>query len=136
MLQTILDAGIYDLLIKTLLDLTGFYLVLGVDFNAVWDSNINRKGGAENRDQHLVSDVLCQWAAHTGMTDIWRLMKPSIRDYSFFSGRHRSFSRLDFLFFNSSLMRDETYKSQFKINFREFLRYNKGLVSGGHKGLY
>ena len=52
------DAGFYDLLTKILLSLTDFQLVLGADFNAVWDCNIERTGKAENRDQCPASDAL------------------------------------------------------------------------------
>ncbi|KAK1904885.1 LINE-1 retrotransposable element ORF2 protein [Dissostichus eleginoides] len=79
------EAGFYDQLTKTLRDLTGFRLVMGTDFNAVWDSNMDRTGGAESRDQRLASDALRRWAAQTNMIDIWRVMNPSIKDYSFFS---------------------------------------------------
>lgn len=52
------DAGFCDLLTKSLLDLAGFPLVLGANFNAVWDSNIDRTGGTGSRDQRLASDAL------------------------------------------------------------------------------
>lgn len=97
-------AGFYDLLTKTLLDLTDFRLFLSADFNAVWDSNIDRTGGVESRDQCLASDVLCQWAAHTGMIDIWRVMNPSIKDYSFL--RHKSFSGVHFFFASKDLFQN------------------------------
>ena len=29
--------------------------------------------------------------------DIWQLLNPSAKDYTFFSGRHKSFFRIDFL---------------------------------------
>lgn len=76
------EAGFYDL--YPLRDLTGFRLVMGADFNAIWDSNMDRTGGAESRDQRLASDALRQWAAQTNMIDIWRVKNPSIKDYSFF----------------------------------------------------
>lgn len=94
--QNTFDTAFYDLLTKSLLDLAGFRLVLGADFNAVWDSNIDRTGGTESRDQRLASDALRQWATHKGMIDIWQLMNPSTKGFSFFSVRHRSFSRIDF----------------------------------------
>lgn len=160
----------FQLLTKSLLDLTGFYLVIGADFNAVWDSGMDRTGGSETRDQHLASEALRHWASETGMVDVWRLLNPSLKDFSFYSGRHKSFSRLDFIFtskdlfqniqnahyipvtwsdhkpiccsvtvrpsstkaprwrFNASLLRDETFKTQFETNFSEFLEFNVGSV--------
>ena len=145
-----------------MLDLTGFHLVLVAHFNAVWDSSMDRTGGSETRDQRFASEALRHWASETGMVDVWRLLNPSIKDFSFHSGRHKSFSRLDFIFaskdlfqniqnahfipvtwsdhkpiycsvtvrssstkatrwrFNSSLLRDETFKTQFETNFSEF----------------
>uniref|UniRef100_A0A3Q1CUL9 exodeoxyribonuclease III n=1 Tax=Amphiprion ocellaris TaxID=80972 RepID=A0A3Q1CUL9_AMPOC len=100
------DASFYELLIKTLLDLTGFYLVLGADFNAVWDSSMDRTGGSESRDQRLASEGLRRWASDTGMVDIWRMLNPSLKDFSFYSGRHKSFSRLDFIFASRDLFQN------------------------------
>lgn len=59
------DSAFYDLLTKTLLDLTDFYLILGADFSAVWDSSMDRTGGAESRDQRLATEALHQWATDT-----------------------------------------------------------------------
>lgn len=32
------------------------------------------------------------------MIDIWRMLNPSLKDFSFYSGKHKFFSRLDFIF--------------------------------------
>ena len=65
------DADFYDLLTKTLLDLTGLLLVLG--------SSNKKTGEGENNDQRLTS------AADTGMMiGISHLMNPSVKDYIFF----------------------------------------------------
>ncbi len=64
------DVGFYELLTKSLLDLTGFHLVLGADFNMVWDNSTDRKGGIRSRDHHLASEALRQLATDAGMVDI------------------------------------------------------------------
>lgn len=102
----VFDRTFFHLLTKSLLDLTGFHLVLGADFNAVWDSSMDRTGGSETKDQHLASEALRHWASETGMVDIWRLLNPSLKDYSFYSGRHKSFSRLDFIFASKDLFQN------------------------------
>lgn len=123
------------------------------------------------RDQRLAFEALRQWAIDTGMVDIWRMLNPSLKGFSFYSGRYKSFLRLDFIFaskglfqniqdvhyisvtwtdhkplhcsvtvrpfstkaprwrFNSSLLRDEKFKTQFESNFSEFLEFNVGSVS-------
>ena len=97
------DVAFYKLLTKSLLEVTGFHVVLGADFNAVWDSSMDRTSGTESRDQHLASEALHEWATDTGIVDIWRMLNPSLKDFSFYSGRHRSFLRLDFIFVSRDL---------------------------------
>lgn len=165
------DPEFYQVLTQSILDSPDYKFILGADFNAVWNSDMDRTGTSETRDQYLASRALRQWASDTDMVDIWRSVHPSLKDYSFFSGRHRSFSRLDFIFaskglfdninessyipiawsdhkpiccsatfrpgpkkalrwrFNVSLLQDEKYKTQFLINFQEFLEFNEGSVS-------
>jgi len=93
-------------LTKALLDLTGFNLVLGADFNMVWDSSMDKTGGIETRDQRLASEALGQWAANTVMVNIWHMLNPTLKDFSFYSGRHKSFSRLDFIFTSKDLFQN------------------------------
>lgn len=99
----ICDPKFYQLLTQSLLEMVDYQIILGGDFNAVWDNNMDRSGGVETREQHLASKALRQWANDTGMVDIWRKMHPSLKDFSFFSGRHKTFSRIDFLFVSSRL---------------------------------
>lgn len=80
------DATFYDLLTKSLLDLVGFCLVLGADFNMVWDSRMDRTGGVESRDQRVLSEALYQLATDTGTINIWHMINPSLKDFSFYSG--------------------------------------------------
>ena len=94
----VLDKEFYNLLTKTLLDLTEFKIIVGSDFNATWQLGLDRSTSIESREQALTSAELRAWADSTGLVDIWRLMNPSVRDYSFFSGRHASFSRIDYIF--------------------------------------
>ena len=99
----VLDKDFYNLLTKTLLELTDFKIIVGADFNSVWNHREDRSTAAENREQAQMSSELRAWADNTGLADIWRLMNPSVRDYSFFSGRHSSFSRIDFIFATTDL---------------------------------
>lgn len=44
------DVAFFVLLTKCSLDLTGFLLVLGADFNATWDSNMDKTTWIERRE--------------------------------------------------------------------------------------
>uniref|UniRef100_A0A8C1MQU0 Endonuclease/exonuclease/phosphatase domain-containing protein n=1 Tax=Cyprinus carpio TaxID=7962 RepID=A0A8C1MQU0_CYPCA len=61
---------------------------------------------SSTRDQHLASEALHHWASETGMVDIWRLLNPFLKDFTFYSGRHKPFSRLDFIFASKDLFQN------------------------------
>lgn len=42
--------------------------------------------------------ALLDLSADCGLTDVWRELNPGIRDYTFFSNVHNSYSRLDYFF--------------------------------------
>ncbi len=48
-------------------------------------------------------DALHMLSRDAGLTDIWRLTNPIVRDYTFFSHRHKTYSRIDFFLISSSL---------------------------------
>lgn len=97
------DQNFFDSLTLTLLDLSGFSLIVGVDFNGVWEHQRDRTGLNELREQQLTSSSLQRWAGDVSVIDSWRLVNPSFRDYSFYSARHKSFSRIDYIFISKDL---------------------------------
>lgn len=132
---------------------------------------MDKSGDSESRNRPLASEALRQWASDTSMFDICRMVNPSLKDFSFYSGRPKSFLRLDFIFasndlfqniqdshyvpvtwsdhkllfysvsirpfttratrwrFNSSLLCDDAFKTQFETNLSKFLEFNVGSVS-------
>ncbi len=100
------DQLFYNTLTSILLDLPEYQLLIGGDFNAVWLHNIDRTGIRESRDQRLASEALQKVTNDYGMIDTWRMMNPSAREYSFYSARHKTFSRIDYIFASKSLFRD------------------------------
>lgn len=164
------DKLFYNTLTCQMLELTGFSFIVGADFNAVWDPSVDRSGANATGDQAQATNALRFWANNLGLIDVWRVVNPTHKDFSFYSGRHKSFSRIDFLFasshlfssigksvllpialsdhkgvlssttlgklsqravrwrFNSSLLRDETYISQFIAELEIFTGFNVGSV--------
>ena len=43
-------------------------------------------------------------ADNLNLVDIWRLKHPTVRDYSFFSPVHKSYSRIDYVLLDSNLL--------------------------------
>lgn len=89
------DQCFYDLLTNTMLESSDFKFIVGADFNAVGDYTLNRSPVTEGSDQKQASLV---WANATCVNVLWRLINPSTKDFSYYSVRHKSFSRIDFVF--------------------------------------
>ena len=52
------DAAFFSQLTQTILELDGFQLIIGADFNAVWEHAIDRTSPVEGSDQKLASTAL------------------------------------------------------------------------------
>lgn len=76
-----------------LLELSDFKLVIGADFNAAVDYSVDRSG------QKYVSEALCSWINDAGVVDLWRVLNPGVKGFTYFSSRHKSSSRFDHFFF-------------------------------------
>ena len=81
---------------KTLCDLQDFSVIIGVDMNAVLDPLLDR---SSTLSQHIPPST----AAFKGLvdvfslTDLFRAVNPTLRQYSFYSYRHETYSRIDHL---------------------------------------
>ena len=87
-------AEFFSVLTSTVLGLTDFECVVGADFNAVWDPQLDRSGATQTKDQGIATAARRSWARDTGLIDAWRTLNPSIKDFTFLSTRHKSFSRI------------------------------------------
>lgn len=97
------DKFFYDSLTTSMLQLTGYSLVVGADMNAVWDTAVDRSHSTSTSEQEQASAALRGWADSIALVDVWRSLNPWVKDYSFFSHRHKTFSRIDFLFASPNL---------------------------------
>lgn len=70
---------------------------LGGDFNCVMDNNWD-KSNPQTLTGHKPSLTLQNFCKDLGLVDIWRELHPKIRNYTFYSHPHKSYSRLDYLF--------------------------------------
>lgn len=79
---------------KLLLSLPEGQLIVGGDFNAVVSGTLDRHPPRDiTPGQTWLSNLL----EACGLVDIWRTRHPTQSQYTFFSGPHRSFSRLDYI---------------------------------------
>ena len=78
-------------------------IVLAGDFNQVWDGVVDKskfRGRPSPRDREAIHML----AEDLGLVDIWRLVNPREREYTFYSHCHKSHSRIDFFLVASSLV--------------------------------
>uniref|UniRef100_H3A3P3 exodeoxyribonuclease III n=1 Tax=Latimeria chalumnae TaxID=7897 RepID=H3A3P3_LATCH len=80
-------------------------IIIGGDFNEVLDLQLDRSMKTQihpsrtNKAIHtLISEVR--------LVDIWRLANPTVRDYTFLSKRHKTYSRIDYFLISQSLVGD------------------------------
>ncbi len=86
-----------------LTDLTDFEIVMGTDMNAVMSNELDRSGDNFSYSQTVSTEQLNQCIASFSLVDAWRLFNPSQKSYTFFSAKHKSYSRIDYIFASSSL---------------------------------
>lgn len=65
------------------------------DFNAVQDGRMDRtpmEKGPTSPKTHMINNFMSE----LGLVDPWRVKNPKVKDFSFFSNVHSSYSRIDF----------------------------------------
>ncbi|KAI5089733.1 hypothetical protein C0J45_19868, partial [Silurus meridionalis] len=80
----------------------GGQIILAGDFNQVMDGVLDKskyQGSSMPRDRaalHMLTEDF-------GLIDIWRLVNPKEREYTFYSHCHKSHSRIDFFLLSNSI---------------------------------
>uniref|UniRef100_H3A6J7 exodeoxyribonuclease III n=1 Tax=Latimeria chalumnae TaxID=7897 RepID=H3A6J7_LATCH len=77
--------------------------VIGGDFNCSLDTAMDRSSSAPVAQTHMAKAILTS-VAECGLTDIWRHLHPTAREYSHYSHAHKSFSRIDLFLISTSLI--------------------------------
>ena len=62
------------------------------------DHSLDRSGQSENKEQKQSSEALCSWSNNIGVVDLGHMVNPTCREFTHLSARHKSFSRIDFIF--------------------------------------
>lgn len=88
-----------------MLQLTEYSFIVGADMHTVWQAS-ERSTATANKDQELATAALQAWVESLGLMDVWRTFNPTLTDFSFFSARHKTSSRIDFLFSSPQLFQN------------------------------
>ena len=101
----ILQSKFFASLCPTIARSTEGPLIIGGDFNSVCDPILDRSSQPLPSDKNI-STALREFQSELGITDIWRLVHPDVREYSFYSGAHNSYSRIDYIMMSSNLIQN------------------------------
>lgn len=82
---------------NTVLQYSTGILLLGGDFNCVMSQFMDRKPVSKNPISRM-SKTLKHLSIESGLIDVWRNKFPKGRDFTFYSHRHTSYSRIDYFF--------------------------------------
>lgn len=83
-------------------DLSDSNVIIGGDFNCVLDSILDRQ--RPQISSYKSSGTLNNLMHSYNLVDIWRLLYPTKKDFSYFSTVHKSYSRIDLFLLDSKLL--------------------------------
>uniref|UniRef100_A0A671W6Z6 exodeoxyribonuclease III n=1 Tax=Sparus aurata TaxID=8175 RepID=A0A671W6Z6_SPAAU len=86
---------------NSLLDFPGHQLIVGGDFNQVCDKNLDKSVNAISTPDSPRG--INTFISELNVIDPWRLRNPLVQNYTFFSARHKTYSRIDYILTSASL---------------------------------
>lgn len=101
---TTFEAEFFPSITSHLLKLNDYQLYIGSDMNAVINANLDKSSSATAGSQDSASKALNSFIEDLNLVDVWRVHNPFDKDYTFFSSRHKTFSRIDYILISSGLL--------------------------------
>ena len=96
------DPIFFQNLFNTIPDMSNSNIILGGDLNSVLDPVLDRQHSQTSSSKSSVT--LNNLMQSYNLVDIWRLLNPTAKDFSFFSAVHKSYSRIDYFIPDSKLL--------------------------------
>lgn len=97
------DAQFFHHLFKQLPDLNSHLLIMGGDFNLCLDPALDRSSVRAGYSVSKSASCINSFLSEFGISDVWRSLHPTSKQYSFFSHVHHSYSRIDYFFADKKL---------------------------------
>uniref|UniRef100_A0A667XID3 exodeoxyribonuclease III n=1 Tax=Myripristis murdjan TaxID=586833 RepID=A0A667XID3_9TELE len=85
-----------------LAEFADYPILMGGDLNLVSNAVVDRSGRPLPSDGTL-SRALKEIQDSLALTDVWRMVNPHTREYTFYSSAHSSYSRIDYILFSQSM---------------------------------
>lgn len=83
--------------------LSEYKFIIGADMNVVVNSFIDHSSMQEASSQKQASAALKNFLSDLGLIDIYRALNLTSKEYTFFSNRHKTYSRIDYILVSKSL---------------------------------
>lgn len=96
------EPAFFCFLSKIITKMTGYQIILGGDMNAVLDPLLDRSTCTQSTSS--ANSALKKLISNFSLVDIWRLQHHTRREYTFFSARHQTFSRIDYILISSGMV--------------------------------
>lgn len=100
------DRDFFTYIGNVALDQNDCSLVLGGDFNAFMNPILDKSNS--DAVTNLSSTLLNSLIKDLNLIDLWRVQNNDTRNYTFFSNRHKTFSRIDYIFVSPSLVSNDS----------------------------
>ena len=97
------DPNFIKTIFTTVLQYGSGILLKGGDYNCVMSQSLDKQPVSKSPLSRM-SKMLQHLSIETGIIDVWRSKFPRSRDFTFFSNRHFSYSRLDYFFTSKAEM--------------------------------
>ncbi len=95
------DSAFLTQISKILLEEIDCPLVVGGDFNVI-NPALDKSQSATTANPS--SKLLNKFITEHNLIDLWRIQNTKSKDFTFFSNRHKTFSRIDYIFLSPSLI--------------------------------
>lgn len=99
-----IDSLFFTTLSEILTELHDFRIIMGADMNTVVDPALDRSSSAgKHSDYHPSSTSLSRFISEFSLIDVFRVINPTVKQYSFYSSRHKTYSRIDYILISGSI---------------------------------
>ena len=97
------DHVFFRKLFSSIPDRNTYNLIIGGDLNCVLNTTLDR---SSNKPQPLSKSakLINEFCAQAGLSDIWRFKYPDKKGFSFFSGVHHTYTRIDYFLLDKRLL--------------------------------
>lgn len=106
------DPLFFPKVFKLITNISESNVIIGGDFNCVLGNVLGRQPSQIASTVSKSNTTIKQYMQSLNIVDIWRILNPSGRDFSFYSHVHKSYSRIDFFLLDSNLV-PNVCKSQY-----------------------